>query len=95
MKNKVLRILLYISLIPYLFLIFTSIYHAIFGFRFFTVSYGIKAIEFVLVFYGWVGLVETIPIIPICLMYQIGCLIYIIYDRKKKKICKYEGNKYE
>jgi len=77
-KDKVLKAIFIISIIPYILLFLTAIRYSIFGFRWFnTVSYGISA------FRGAIGITVLglgwflWPIIP----YQV---FYLIYVRRKE-----------
>lgn len=87
-KRKILSIILWLSFIPYLFLIGYSLYHAIFGYDVYTMILP----QYVRTIYGWDAFSEVflwtalglifIPVIPICLLYQI---IYFIIKFIHKK----------
>lgn len=87
-KKKILRIVLWLSFMPYLFLIVYSIYYALFGYEVYTMILP----QYVRTVYGWDAFVEVfvwtgltlciIPILPICFLYQI---IYLIRFGKPNK----------
>ncbi len=88
-KKKVLRIVLVISLAPYLFLVGYSLYYAIFGYDLYTMIlpeyirtiYGWEAFSHVFI---WTGIVLCfIPVLPICLLYQIIYLFVYLIKRQK------------
>lgn len=80
-KMKIFRILLWLSFIPFIFLILYSLYHAIFGYDVYTWILPV----YLRTIYGWDAFFEVflwtaiamcvIPILPICFIYQI---IYFI-----------------
>ena len=87
---KLKKIILFITFIPYLYILSLSIYHAIFGYDVYTLIlpvyvktiYGIEAFREVFII-NLLGL-TFIPIIPICLIYQIVYLIIFIVKKYKK-----------
>jgi len=92
-KKKILRIVLWLSFIPYLFLIVYSLYHAIFGYDVYTMILP----QYVRTIYGWDAFSEVfvwtalvlcfIPILPICFLYQIIYFIrYLINFIRTKRI---------
>ena len=93
-KEKVLKILFFISFLPFIFLLAKSTYHAIFGYDEFTwVGYYVGTIygfEAFLEVFVWTGLALCfIPVLPICFVYQ---LIYIIRCFARKKHNEYSVN---
>jgi hypothetical protein len=88
-KNKILKILLLLSFIPYLFLIVYSLYHAIFGHDVYTMILP----QYVRTIYGWDAFLEVfvwtalglcfIPILPICFLYQ--SIYFIRYLKTKNR----------
>ncbi len=91
-KEKINKILLIISFLPYVLLILISLYHSVFGYDVYTLIlptyvktiYGMEAFLSTL---SWNALLLCfIPILPICLLYQIiNLTIYIINKIKHKK----------
>lgn len=92
-KKKILRIVLWLSFVPYLFLIVYSLYHAIFGYDVYTMILP----QYLRTIYGWDAFWEVfvwtalalcfIPIIPICLLYQIIYFIrYLMSFIRTKRI---------
>ncbi|MBO5141666.1 MAG: hypothetical protein J6C46_01475 [Clostridia bacterium] len=91
-KNKVFKIVFFISLIPFIIIVLISLYHAIFGYDVYTwiiptyvkTVYGFEAFLESLI---WLGLTLIyIPVLPICLIIQIIYLInYIIRKIKDRK----------
>jgi hypothetical protein len=93
-KRRILRIVLWLSFTPYIFLIIYSLYHAIFGYDVYTWILP----QYLRTIYGWDAFLEVfllmglslfvIPIIPICFLYQImyfiGYLIKIIRFKRIK-----------
>lgn len=87
-KKKLGRIILWLSFIPYLFLIGYSTYHAIFGYDVYTLILP----QYVRTIYGWDAFLEVfvwtavvlcfIPVIPICLLYQVIYFIHYLVKRK-------------
>lgn len=76
-KVKATKIILILSFIPYIFLLFYSIYSSICGFTFFyQTSYGFEGFSDSIVIMGFL-LCVYYPIIPVCLLYQI---IYLIFN---------------
>ncbi len=84
-KIKMIRILFWLSFAPYVFLLCYSTYHAIFGYP----VYSFIMHHYVETIYGWDAFLMVfiwtgialcfIPVLPICLLYQIIYLfIYII-----------------
>ena len=75
MKNKKLKIMLIISCIPYILVLLSGILCAIFGVTIFfnkiqgmdAFLLGVMALGYLLIFY--------VPIIPVCLIFQVACLI--------------------
>ncbi len=92
-KKKILRIVLCLSFIPYLFLIVYSLYHAIYGYdlntwilpQYIRTIYGWDAFSEVFI---WTALVLcVVPILPICLLYQIIYFIrYLLNFIRRKSI---------
>lgn len=75
MKNKIPKIIFIISLLPYLFILLYGIFNAFAGISFFySTSYGFEAF-IISVFFMLYALTLEIPIIPICLIFQI-CYIF-------------------
>jgi len=85
MKKQRAKIVLWISLLPYVVLIVMGIWHAFFGFTFFSATY-----------YGWEGFINSIfilgwaccviyPVLPVCLIYQMGYLVYTVIKKRKMK----------
>ena len=83
-KKKLLKIVLWLSFVPYLFLIGYSLYKAIFGHNVYTLILP----QYLRTTYGWEAFLEVfvwngialcvIPVLPICFLYQIIYLIYSI-----------------
>lgn len=84
-KDKVLKIVLWISFLPYVWLLVYGIYSFFNGFTFiFSTSYGFTALYESIVIMGII--LCMYPVLPICLIYQ---LFYLIcYFIKKKKLKK-------
>ena len=85
-KKRIAKIALWISLLPYVILPLTGIWHAIFGFTFFAATYtgweGFTNSVFIL---GWACCV-IYPVLPVCLLYQIVYAIcFVVAKRKKMK----------
>ena len=92
-KEKVLKIILKISFIPYLLLLLLGINSAIYGFSFFgTSTYGIEGFMDSITIYGF-ALVSIFPVIPVCLVYEI--FYFIRYMVKKNKIENVDEDKNE
>jgi hypothetical protein len=98
-KEKIYKILLVISFLPYVLLILISLYHSIFGYDVYTLIlptyvktiYGMEAFISTL---SWNALLLCfLPILPICLLYQIiyltTCIINKIKHNKYKHISIY------
>jgi hypothetical protein len=92
-KRKILRIVLWLSFTPYIFLVVYSLYHAIFGYDVYTWVLS----QYLRTVYGWDAFSEVflwtslslcvIPIIPICFLYQIIYFIrYLIKVIRLKRI---------
>jgi len=87
---KIKKIILYITFTPYVYILLISIYHAIFGYDVYTLIlptyvetiYGLEAFKEVFIL-NLLGL-TFIPIIPICLIYQLVYLIIFIVKKYKK-----------
>jgi len=87
---KIKKIILFITFLPYIYILLLSTYHAIFGYDVYTLIlptyvktiYGIEAFKEVFIL-NLLGL-TFIPIIPICLIYQIVYLIIFIVKKYKK-----------
>lgn len=88
MKKRIFKIILWISLLPYVILFVMGIWHACFGFTFFSATYT-----------GWEGLVNSVfilgwaccviyPVLPVCLIYQIVYTIYVFVMKSRKKQTK-------
>ena len=85
MFKKILRIFFGFSFIPYLFLLSYSLYYAVFGYDVYTMILP----QYVRTIYGWEAFSEVflwtaiglsfIPVLPICIIYQI---LYLILLRK-------------
>ena len=87
MKKIIVKVFLYISFIPYAYLILTSLYAFFYGYDEYTwikpvytrTIYGIEAFKTVFL---WNMLKLTVTLIlPICVVYQIICLV--LHTRKK------------
>lgn len=88
-KRKILSIILWLSFVPYLFLVGYSLYHAIFGYDVYTMILP----QYVRTIYGWEAFLEVfvwtglallfIPVIPICFLYQIIYLIIKLTQIKR------------
>ena len=78
---KITKALLYVSLLPYIFILISSIYSIFSGFCFiFSCTYDFNA--FLTTFFLLIILMCRIPIIPICIACQFICILNI---RKNKK----------
>lgn len=88
MKKRIFKIILWISLLPYVILFVMGIWHAFFGFTFFSATYT-----------GWEGFVNSVfilgwaccviyPVLPVCLLYQIVYTIYVFVMKSRKKQTK-------
>ncbi len=78
---KITKALLYVSLLPYIFILISSIYSIFNGFCFiFSCTYGFEA--FLNTFFLLIILMCIVPIIPICIACQFICILNI---RKNKK----------
>ncbi|MDO5156433.1 MAG: hypothetical protein Q4D51_10765 [Eubacteriales bacterium] len=82
MKSKATKIIFRLSFLPYILLFLYACYSAVAGFEFFGTSYGIDAFTAAL-FLGAIVLC-IIPVIPICIIYDI---IYLIL-RNRNSISK-------
>lgn len=89
--TKVTKIILFLSFIPFLFLIGYSLYHSIFGYDVYTMIlpqylrtiYGMDAFQEVFL---WTALALCfIPVLPICFLYQIIYLIIHLVKNHRKK----------
>lgn len=79
--QKTARIFLWISFVPAVLILLYGVYCAFAGFDFFSTSYGIEGFTSSIVIMLWVfGLI--IPILPVCVIYQI---IYLIWGKFKWK----------
>lgn len=86
-KRKIYKIIFIISFLPYIVLLLISLYYAIFGYNIYTLIlptyvktiYGIEAFVEAL-FWNSLGLF-FIPILPICIIYQL--IYFITYIIKK------------
>lgn len=75
MKNKIFKFLFIISFLPYLFIIINGIIKAWTGTTFiFNTIYGFDAIWLTILFTLYT-LTFTVPIIPICFIFQIGYIL--------------------
>ena len=85
MKKRIANIAFWVSLLPYGVLLVMGIWHAFFGFTFFSATYT-----------GWEGFVNSVfilgwaccvicPVLPVCLLYQMIYIVYAIIKRRKKK----------
>jgi len=83
-KRIIAKIFLYISLVPYAWLISVSTYYAIVGvsYKGSVPAYGIDGFLLTAMFFGFVFII-AIPILPLCLLYQI---IYFIALKRKLQI---------
>jgi len=88
MKKRIFKIMFWISLLPYVILLVLGIWHAFFGFTFFSATYT-----------GWEGFVNSVfilgwaccviyPVLPVCLLYQIVYTIYVFVMKSRKKQTK-------
>lgn len=88
MKKRIFKIILWISRLPYVILFVMGIWHAFFGFTFFSATYT-----------GWEGFVNSVfilgwaccviyPVLPVCLLYQIVYTIYVFVMKSRKKQTK-------
>ncbi len=87
-KVKTLRIIFWLSLFPYLFLMGYSLYHAIFGYDMYTLILP----QYLRTIYGWDAFYQAfiwtvmafciIPVLPVCLLYQVIYIILCICKRK-------------
>lgn len=85
MKEKLPKIIFYITLSIYPLLLIAALIAAVTGFTFlFSTSYGLDAFFDALLIYGLVLCV--IPVIPICLIYQIAYLVFRRMGASKKVI---------
>lgn len=70
----------YLSFVPFLLILGMSIYFAITGFRFFSTTYGLKAIHDTFLIYGYYVFGVIIPVFPICIFWQVlyivKCIMY-------------------
>lgn len=90
-KGKILRIILWLTFIPYLFLFVYSLYYAIAGYDVYTMILP----QYVRTIYGWDAFLEVfvwtglalclIPILPICFLYQSIVFIIVVIRRTKEK----------
>ena len=90
-KHKIFRLVFWLSFLPYVYLIGYSLYHAIFGYDVYTWILPV----YVRTVYGWGAFSEAfiwtafamciIPVIPICLIYQIIYFIRFLIIIKRSK----------
>lgn len=85
-RDKILKILMIVSLLPYIGLLLYGVWCMIFGFTFFfETCYGIEAFFSSIIIGGLILWVDMI--IPVCLIYQLFYIIYkMIRKRKNRKI---------
>lgn len=91
MKMKIFRVLLFISFLPYAFLLIIGIYYAFAGYEVYTLIlptyvktlYGFEAFRVVLL-WSILGL-TFIPVLPVCCVYQIIYLISCLFRKQRKK----------
>lgn len=86
-KRKIYKIIFIISFLPYVILLLISLYHAIFGYDLYTMILP----TYVKTLYGMEAFLQTliwnsirlcfIPILPICLIYQLIYLITYIFKK--------------
>ncbi len=91
-KKKIPQIIFWLSFMPYLLLLGYSIYHAIFGYDVYTMILS----QYVETLYGWDAFLRVllwtgfamciIPVLPVCLLYQILYLFIYIIKRLKSKV---------
>ena len=81
-KNRT-KIMFLCSFIPCLFVLLLGMYGAFFGARFFgeTLSYGLDGF-FIGIFFAFYYYIFNFPIIPICLVFQISCIIIKLKNKK-------------
>ena len=93
-KNKIFKIIFWLSFLPYIILILISTYHAVFGYEVHTwfkgqyvrTIYGIDAFRDTIV---WNGLrLCFVPILPISLIIEVIYIIIYIIKKIKIKIKK-------
>lgn len=84
MKNKIFKLIFILSFMPYVFALLIALKCAVFGVSFLgeTLYYGFEGF-FIGMIGVWVYYVLRAPILPICLIFQIG---YIIIKLKNKKL---------
>ena len=73
----------FLSFVPFLLILAMSIYFAITGFRFFSTTYGLKAIHDTFVIYGYYVFGVIIPVLPFCLFWQVLFIVKSITYRSK------------
>ena len=91
-RKRIFKILLLISLLPYVFLVLYSLYNAIFGYKSYTwilphylgTIYGWDAFLQVFILTGFVMLFT--PIIPVCLSYQLIYLAQYLIRKIRNRI---------
>jgi hypothetical protein len=91
-KTLVFRLIFWLSFTPYLFLVGYSLYHAIFGYDLYTMILP----QYLNTIYGWDAFNRVfiwtaialciIPILPICLIYQIICLFIYFINRVSRNL---------
>ena len=75
-KKKVLKIILILSVIPFIVILIIGVKNAFCGYTlFFNTSYGVQALIDTCVIYGFVFSC-CFPVLPICLVYQIISFIF-------------------
>ena len=79
------KVFLWLSFLPYAFIIIRAVFSAFFGFSFFfSTSYGWDAFFSAIFFTGWI-LVFGFPVLPVCLIYQIIYLSVAITRKVRAK----------
>lgn len=90
-RRKIIKIILVISFLPYVYVLLKALYYAVQGYDVYTwikpvytgTIYGMEAFKEVLL---WdVMLLTIIPVLPVCLLYQITILVIHIIRKKKEK----------
>ena len=88
MKKDKKKIILYVTFIPYIYIVFSCIYYAIFGLDFYAHRkvYGIEAIGDFLGDFAW-DFIDAVcnPLICILVVFWIGYQIYYFVSFKKEK----------
>ena len=85
MKDKILKVLFIISILPYIVILFLGINAAFSGSNFLgSTTYGWSAFSFIVLILV-VILALRVPIIPICLIFQICCILGYILRKKVEK----------